>query len=160
MMNSLSRSRKAFSMIELIFVIVVIGILAAIAIPKLAVTRSDAEIAKAKNTVAAVRNSVATKRQKQIMSGDIGTGIKKLSSDIGYDKPIFDAFNDDTSDPVLMYSLTSCKNSDARGCWYTADKINYTYKMPVSGSVDFNVTNNSRFDCKKPSLDNCKLLTQ
>jgi len=37
--------KKAFTMIELIFVIVIIGILAAIAIPKLAATRDDAKIA-------------------------------------------------------------------------------------------------------------------
>lgn len=152
--------RKAFTMVELVFVIVVIGILAAVAIPKLAVTRDEAEIAKAKNTVAAVRNSVAAKRQKQIMSGQIGTGISKLSSASGYNKPIFDAFDEDTSDPVLAYPLTSCKNEDAKACWYTGDKVNYTYTMPVSGSVDFNVTNNSRFDCKDPDSAECKLLTR
>jgi len=152
--------RKAFTMVELVFVIVVIGILAAIAIPKLAVTRGDAEIVKAKNTVAAVRNSIATKRQKQILSGQVQTGITALSAQTGYNQPIFDAFNNDTSDPVLMYSLTSCKDASAQACWYTDDKVNYTYKMPTSGSVEFNLTNNSRFDCKDPSLANCKLLTQ
>jgi prepilin-type N-terminal cleavage/methylation domain-containing protein len=38
--------RKAFTMIELIFVIVILGVLAAVAIPKLSATRTDAKIAK------------------------------------------------------------------------------------------------------------------
>jgi len=38
--------KKAFTMIELIFVIVILGILAGVAIPKLSATRSDAEVSK------------------------------------------------------------------------------------------------------------------
>ena len=38
--------KKAFTMIELIFVIVILGILAAVAMPKLAATRGDAKISK------------------------------------------------------------------------------------------------------------------
>ena len=40
-------NKKAFSMIELVFVIVVLGILAGVALPRLAATRDDAEYSKA-----------------------------------------------------------------------------------------------------------------
>jgi len=40
----MKNSRKAFTMIELIFVIVIIGILTAVAIPKLVATRDDAKV--------------------------------------------------------------------------------------------------------------------
>lgn len=43
--------KKAFSVVELIVVIVILGILAAVAIPKLAATRDDAEVVKAATNI-------------------------------------------------------------------------------------------------------------
>ena len=42
---------KGFTMIELIFVIVILGVLAAIAIPRLAATRDDAEVVRASQNI-------------------------------------------------------------------------------------------------------------
>lgn len=50
--------KKAFTMIELIFVIVIIGILAAIAIPRLSTTRDDAEVAKTAANLTTLINDV------------------------------------------------------------------------------------------------------
>jgi general secretion pathway protein G len=152
-------SKKAFTMVELVFVIVVIGILAAIAVPKFAATRDDATITKAIATIGSVRSALATERQKRILRGNF-TPIDSLNSDGGNN--VFSKFSDDgdgNTDDVLEYPVTNCAaQGKSKGCW-SVSGTTYKYTMPTSGFVDFNITNN-RFNCKVPTDPNCKLLTQ
>lgn len=52
--------RQAFTMIEMIFVIVIIGILSAVAIPKLSATRTDAKVSAEVRSVQNALNNLGT----------------------------------------------------------------------------------------------------
>jgi len=106
--------KKAFTMVELVFAIVVIGILSAIAIPKFAATRDDAIVSKGRAEVAAMRSAIAMERQKRILSGN---------------------FNDITGSDVnglMDYGL---------GDKWSLSGNTFTFTSPV-GTCSFTVTNN------------------
>ena len=152
--------KNAFTMIELVFVIVVIGILAMIAIPKFSATRDDAVITKAKTTVASVRSSMSSEVQRRVLSGNY-TAIQDVGGVInGYNEPIFDYFDSNSSNNrVLEYPPYSCKDSSKQGCWMRTGNNTYQFIFPpaIGSSVTFTVQNN-RFDCTSSDKTKCKLL--
>ncbi len=124
-------------MMELVFVIVVIGILSAVAIPKFAATRDDALVSRARDTLASVRSAIATERQKRMLRGDF-TKITDLSA--GGAGKVFDKFSadkDGNKNDVLEYPPESCSDD---GCW-SGSGTSYTFHAP-SGSSDCTYTLN------------------
>ena len=75
--------KSAFTMIELIFVIVILGILATVAIPKLASLEDDAIVAKEKSGIASARSGVLTiqSRSKNRAGKAFTLNIEKFATD-------------------------------------------------------------------------------
>nr|WP_321432060.1 type II secretion system protein [uncultured Campylobacter sp.] len=75
--------KKGFTMIELIFVIVILGILASVAIPRLAATREDAEISAA---VANLRTLVSDATAYYTAKGTLDADDKGRNSNIKWNE--------------------------------------------------------------------------
>lgn len=66
--------KKAFTMIELIFVIAILGVLAMVAIPRLVGSKEDAEITRVRAEIAAIRSSIQTYRGANLLKQQKGSG--------------------------------------------------------------------------------------
>ena len=67
---------KAFTMIELIFVIVIVGVLSAVAVRKLAATRDDAKVAAMANSITSAAEEIAA---RAVASGNGSTDLPNMS---------------------------------------------------------------------------------
>ncbi|MFZ3053998.1 MAG: type II secretion system protein [Sulfuricurvum sp.] len=105
--------RTAFTMIELVFVIVVLGILAAIAIPKFAATRDDAQVSKGRSDVAAIRAAIVSERQGRLMKGE-SAYISRLNVS-GTTTVLFDDNDTNVANGTLLqYGITTQDNTNGK----------------------------------------------
>jgi len=99
------RFSRAFTMIELIFVIVILGILAAVAIPKLTATRGDAEVSKVAMNVMQGASEIAAYAVSHAQTED---NLSKMSNGIASLERTGDANLSTKKAVIKMGSVTDC----------------------------------------------------
>lgn len=167
MINKKAGLKPAFTMVELIFVIVVIGILSAVAIPKLAASRDDAVLVKGKSQVSAIRSGIAMQKSKRLLEGHTPFPPPVLdgntTSTAAQVSTLFVNATDDDNNKynILEYGL---QPNSKDGFWMKAgpntDPLKH-YDFYLEGTTvrfDYNSTAGT-FDCDHTD-QNCKDLTE
>jgi len=151
----MKKSKNAFTMIELVFVIVILGILSAIAIPKFAVTRDDAEVAKILSEVQAIRSAIMNERQSRLIRGQVDF-ITSLDQGVGANTSNVAIFDGNGTSKLLSYPLyTSVQTAGTptSGKWIKigtnqyavnagGNVVQFTY-VPATGIFDCNHSSSS-----------------
>jgi len=114
-------------MIELVFVIVVLGILAAVAVPRFVATRDDAMIATGRADIASIRAAIINERQSRLFRGD-SSFITNANMDNG---GLFGG--------ILTYPIPSVANQD--GHWSGAAPTYFYRVMGVNNTFTYDPAN-------------------
>lgn len=114
-------------MIELVFVIVVLGILAAVAVPRLTATRVDAQISKGAADVASIRSAIVSERQSRLIKGCSGFIPNGTGTYVCNGVTFKEMDQGGLFGGVLMYPLKNESGKD--GAWSaTAGSGTYVYR--------------------------------
>ena len=139
--------KKGFSLLEIIFTITVISIIAAVAIPKLNNSIKKTNLTKIKNDVALIRNALIEYKNKLILSNS----TQELST--------LETSNDILFDKILRYGIKK-SNTPSIGNWSKLSDEQYKVYINSQESVIFTYNSTDfTFDCD-PLDKNCMEMTQ
>ena len=145
--------KKAFTLIELIFVIVIIGVLASVAIPKFKNLTTHAKSSGVKSVVTSIQSSIDNIHGQWIINDNYNWKCKKDNS-IGLNEQGYPEKLDSGSGEnnlfkcVLKIPIPACSDGKTNGCWKEEEDKKYSYYYSSSKvlKIEYNATNGT-LDC-------------
>ena len=119
-------NQKGFTLIELIIVIAIIGILAAIAIPKFVDLTGQAKVSATKGALGAVRSALAIRYAQSATGGGVASYPTLISSTDFADNNDPKNLLSGSAGVTAVAALPAGTDTNAKGFWYvTAAGANY-----------------------------------
>ena len=138
--------KKAFSLLELIFTISIVAIIALVAIPKLSNSLEKTNILKFKSDIAAIREGLSIYKRSFILKGEPLSSLDSLD----IDEKLFKK--------VINYTILSSSKS---GSWEKLSNSKYKAWISSRDFVEFSYDKNYfLFDCDLKSSKYCLELLQ
>lgn len=135
--------REGFSLIEIIFVILIIGIISTVALPKLFETSKASSFVKLSSDIAIIQNGLKTFQDKSQMNSEV-TALNSLDDD---DKNLFSRILENPIVASSSYPFWSKQNSNS-----------YLFHFDSSTTLEFIYNSqNMTFTCDK-NLELCEKL--
>ena len=148
------KSKNAFTMIELIFVIVILGILAAVALPKLEKTKRQADIVSGRADVATIRSAIVNERQTQLVKGNASyiPNLSDNSTTLFTGSGTVPTEEKDHNRTLMMYGIKAGSQIDG---WTAKDGAFLVYDYTVNGTkTEFIYTPvDGKFMCAEDTAD-------
>ena len=122
--------RRAFTMLELVFVIVILGILAGIAAPKLFATRDDAVIARARADLASIKSGIANAYNANMLTGNFTYPVLSRSSGLLFDNVLGDGIKENSEQGWSGSGNTYSFNFKGVSTTFTYNRANGSFSCP------------------------------
>ena len=134
--------KPSFTLLEIVFVIIIIGILAVVALPKFSSSINSAEKSKIKSTFFRIQSAISTKYNKNVISGsDSCPDLEKSTSD----------------NTLFENVLSSPINKNQGQIKWDGDGIDYNASTE-NFVIKFKYYNTPEDNCQFKCVSNCDLI--